>query len=263
MYNKTVKVLDVEVLPAQVLAGNASQKVSENYDFVSTKGLIDIAAEHGLVPINATVARSRNVEDAIYAKHAIRLAPAELITDQTTLVDLPTINIINSHDGKHAIQFLLGYYRLVCANGMIAGQTIDSYRHRHIGLELGQLHQTFLNLIKKTPDLIAQVDAMKTKLLSNDQIQEFSEFAFSARFDSETIEKLQEERPRLLEFYRRAMNYVRRNEDKNNDLWTVFNRIQENTVRGIGRRGFSAVKSIDRLKDLNQDLWDHAIKIAA
>ena len=57
-----------------------------------------------------------------------------------------------------------------------------------------------------------------------------------------------------------------RNEDKANDLWTTFNVIQENVIKG-GARGMSdnwkrttmrEVKAIDKNVNINKALWGMA-----
>ena len=65
---------------------------------------------------------------------------------------------------------------------------------------------------------------------------------------------------------------IRRREDTGNDLWSVFNRVQENTVRGglrfrneeTGRRNRTReVKGIDQNIRLNRALWELAEKMAS
>ena len=60
----------------------------------------------------------------------------------------------------------------------------------------------------------------------------------------------------------------RREQDRCTDLWTVFNVVQENLMRGgfsnsdTGRRA-RAVKNIDKTVTYNQGVWDLASKQAA
>ena len=71
------------------------------------------------------------------------------------------------------------------------------------------------------------------------------------------------------------MLHVRRTGDIGNDLWTVFNRVQENVVRGgLDNFGYNAegrfrrahtreVKGIDQSTALNRALWTLGEKMAA
>jgi hypothetical protein len=54
---------------------------------------------------------------------------------------------------------------------------------------------------------------------------------------------------------------IRRQEDASNDLWTTFNRIQENCIAGgrvTPRQSIRAIRSIQRSVDINRTLWDAA-----
>ena len=56
---------------------------------------------------------------------------------------------------------------------------------------------------------------------------------------------------------------ARRTQDADNNLWTVFNRAQENLLRGGfmvngGRRSSRTITSIDKNLELNTSLWDLA-----
>ena len=63
---------------------------------------------------------------------------------------------------------------------------------------------------------------------------------------------------------------VRRHEDDRGDLWTTFNRLQENTVRGgiegLSRSGRAAtsrpLSDISRSVDYNAQLWQLAEEVA-
>ena len=60
----------------------------------------------------------------------------------------------------------------------------------------------------------------------------------------------------------------RRQQDMGNDVWTVYNVVQENIIKGgftnsnTGRKA-RAVKHIDKTISYNQELWDLAHGYAA
>jgi hypothetical protein len=113
---------------------------------------------------------------------------------------------------------------------------------------------------------VSQVESMKLIQLNNEEKQILAESSVNLVFDAETIETNKK--------YNRPLEQVllapRRTADTSDDLWTVFNRIQENAIKG-GRRVYSAkgnfakmreVNSIDREKQINVELMSIAQKMA-
>ena len=96
---------------------------------------------------------------------------------------------------------------------------------------------------------------MKSKTLSTAEVIDFEKKATKIR-----SEKLQN-----------VSFSVRRSIDMSSDLYTVYNRIQEDLVRGgiesvsgNGRtRMLREVKGIDKIKQLNEQLFDLAMSYAA
>ena len=66
----------------------------------------------------------------------------------------------------------------------------------------------------------------------------------------------------------RMLLTARRQEDIGSDLWTVFNRVQENTIRGGfkgegQKRQSRELTNIDALSRVNLNLWNAAEEILA
>jgi hypothetical protein len=101
--------------------------------------------------------------------------------------------------------------------------------------------------------------------LSQDQAVALAEGALSVRFGRE--EDKWPVHPESLVFA------VRRSADQSNNLWTVFNRIQENILKGgrevVGklnskgqRRRVIPIRGIDQEIRINQELWSQAEQLA-
>ena len=95
------------------------------------------------------------------------------------------------------------------------------------------------------------VDEWQDIKLDRDQMRSFGREAAKLRFedpDDLTINTVLQ---------------ARRTEDMGNDLWTVFNRTQENLIQGGflvtgGRRRSRKITNIDKNIDINTRLWDVA-----
>ncbi|HEF0901178.1 TPA: DUF932 domain-containing protein, partial [Escherichia coli] len=62
-------------------------------------------------------------------KHMLRLRRAGEINGE----HVPEIILLNSHDGTSSYQMLPGYFRFVCQNGCVCGQSLGEVRVPHRG----------------------------------------------------------------------------------------------------------------------------------
>jgi len=119
-------------------------------------------------------------------------------------------------------------------------------------------------VLDKSDDAIENILEMKKKVLTIDDRLSFANEAVSLRWDK------QNERP---DFEIEKLLKPRRKKDVDLDLWTTFNVLQENLVRGglsfyklnklgypIARQSTRAVNSISKNLELNKDLWTLANK---
>jgi hypothetical protein len=129
---------------------------------------------------------------------------------------------------------------------------LNSARVIHkVGMENDVIEASYRILDSFAPQL-EQVNAMKGVALNSDETQILAESAVRLVFDADQI-AFNQSKGRSLE---NTLLAARRSADQKGDLWTTFNRIQENAIKG-GRRVYSAtgnfsamreVKSIDREK---------------
>ncbi len=59
----------------------------------------------------------------------VRLMSVTQITGQ----HVPEIILLNSHDGSSSYQMLPGYFRAICTNGLVCGQSLGEVRVPHRG----------------------------------------------------------------------------------------------------------------------------------
>jgi len=233
------------------VADQAHPKMSPRYKTVQTNLIAQKFKDLGFIVDGVHHRRSRTLQ-AGYGRHMVKLSHPELLksTDHND-VKMQLI-VTNSFDGSSAFKIQLGFFRFVCANGMIVGETLESYKHKHTGMILEELDESIERIAAQVKNLSGLLSKMKEKNLSTAQIISFEHEAMKLRSD-----KIQ------------AVEWTaRREEDKPLDLFTVYNRIQEDLVRGgtaatsaSGRvRVLREIKGVDKLRELNEKLFDLAVK---
>lgn len=243
-------------------AENASETTSARYVFVPTTKIIEDMGSLGWVPSKTQVVKTRNVQRQGFQKHLIRFR------NETATIngkDYLEIILINSHDGSSAIRLSLGVYRLVCSNGLVSGSTFESVSVRHTGYCLEKLEKGVSQVLEGAQHLVATIDKMKGFNLNPTEIGKLLSASIALRLpESATPVDLD------------AVNLIRRNEDASSDLWTVFNRIQENIMAGgirynidifdaetglteVKTRSTRRIRGLTKNMDLNKKLFDTAI----
>ena len=242
---------ELRELAPSVFTTKKSTKVSKKYSFIPTINVIKDMRKLGWDVFNATQQKSRNVNDLAHTKHMVRLRNSNigLINDS-----VPEIVLTNSHDGRNAFKLHAGIFRMVCSNGMvIADTTIDNIRIKHQWYDFEDIKVITDAMVKKVPEMIKKMNSLNNVILSDDEQLEFAEKAILTRWpkgnESVNIED-------LLSPIRKA--------DRGDDLWKIFNVIQEKLVKGglvfnnkkEKMQKIRPVTNIDRQVTMNKDLWE-------
>lgn len=253
----------IQRLAPSAFAGQEHNSLSSRYAFIPTVRVIDAMRENGYLPTEASQSRSRTADKEYFTKHLIRFRQST--GDLTNVGDSAMeLVLVNSHDGTSAYKLMLGVFRLVCSNGLIVSESLaESIRVRHTGNIVNEVLDGTVKLIERAPVVQATMEAWRKIELSTPEQSIFAEQALAIRYDGEkspvTVEQVLQ---------------ARRNADTSNDLWTVFNRVQENVQRG-GLRYYNTdaqpgqrvrnrtreVKGIDQTTTLGRALWTLAEKM--
>jgi hypothetical protein len=251
--------ISFEQLAQQVPAAfseHAADTTGPSYVFISTKTLIDALHDAGFVATQARQAVSRCTHRA-YARHLLRFQPRR---QAVTLVDaIPQVVLINSHDGRSAYQLRAGLFRPICTNGLLTRLGDFGLIHvAHRGNVVEHVVEAALTLTRNFSEVGTVVERMHARALSLDERIAFAQDAIVARYRGP-----QQHQP----FDATALLQVRRSQDAGDDLWHVFNVVQENVLRG-GLSGRSAsgrpmrsraIRAIQEDVRLNNDLWQLAL----
>ncbi|ECL0730501.1 DUF945 domain-containing protein [Salmonella enterica] len=221
---------------------------SEKYTYIPTITLLENLRREGFEPFFACQSRVRDPGRRDYTKHMLRLRRAGQITGQ----QVPEIIILNSHSGESSFQLLPGMWRQVCANGLVCGQSFGEIRVPHRGDIAGKVIEGAYDVLGVFDRVEEKREAMQSLLLPPPAQQALAKAALTYRFGEEhqPVAATQILTPR-------------RYEDRKDDLWSVFNRIQENLSKGglpgrtaKGKRTHTrAVNGIDGDVRLNRALW--------
>ena len=228
---------------------------SERYTYIPTIEVLDGLRNEGFFPFMAAQSRTRIEGKEEYTKHMIRLRKADMITGD----EANEIVLINSHDGTSSYQMLAGLFRFVCQNGMVTGDTVEDIRISHRGNIVNNVIEAAYEIIDNFDDVNESIENMKSTQLLLPEARAYAEAALSLKYD-------EDEAPIRAE----QLLFPKRYSDSNkNDMWTTFNKVQENIMKG-GLRGYNkkgsrvstrAVNSIDNNVKLNRALWILADKM--
>jgi hypothetical protein len=244
-------------LPSAVFATSGHAKMSEKYEHISTANILDSLQSGGFEVVKARAANQRASSDPAYAKHMVELTHPNLPSIEG---HQPRVMLRNSHDGSSAFSFMAGVFRLVCSNGLIVGSAFARISVRHIGngvAEKAVLAAT--STVASFPQTIETIQRAMSVQLDRDQHRELLVRVLELRFGEEWRNRFISESRAL-----NSIDAARRYADDGTDLWRVFNRAQENAMRGgfgvyasSGRRGRAReVSGLDRTIDLNRSMWD-------
>ncbi|HKX93486.1 MAG TPA: DUF932 domain-containing protein [Methylibium sp.] len=227
---------------------------SERYTYIPTIEVLRGLRKEGFEPFMVAQGASRIEGKAEFTKHMIRMRHAGQVQARP---EANEIILINSHDGASSYQMLAGLFRFVCCNGLVVGQVVEDIRIPHKGNVHGEVIDGAFRVLDEFEAVEASAEGMKALTLRPEEQTAFATAALALRFG----ERGEGQPPAPVT----ALQLIeaRRFEDVGHSLWTTFQRVQENVMRG-GQPGRSAqgrrlhtrpVGSIDRGVSLNRALW--------
>lgn len=221
---------------------------SERYTYIPTITLLDSLQREGFEPFFACQTRVRDQSRREHTKHMLRLRRAGQLTGH----QVPEIILLNSHDGSSSYQMLPGLFRGVCTNGLVCGQSFGEVKVPHKGDVVEKVIEGAYEVLGIFDRVEEKRDAMQSLILPPPAQQVLAQAALAYRFgeDHQPVTASQVLTPR-------------RYEDRSDDLWTVYQRVQENLMKGglsgrtaQGKRSRTrAVNGIDGDVKLNRALW--------
>jgi hypothetical protein len=245
-------------LAPSIFAKHERPGLTEKYNFIPTVQLVKVLFNEGWIPVQAQEMRVRDDRLEGYQKHMIRFRNfTEKVQDKLIVGDtFVEMVLTNSHNGLASFIFNLGLFRLACSNGMVVSEgTFNSAIIRHNSYDAKNVIEICQNVVKTAPVILTDIQKMKAIDLEPSERVAFGNAAKELRFaDPESIDT----------------DYIiepRRTSDRKTDLWTTYNVVQENLIKGklpydnvnkngvYKRKHTKEVKAIDGSIKLNQALW--------
>ena len=227
---------------------------SERYTYIPTIEVLRGLRKEGFEPFMVAQSKSRIEGKTDFTKHMIRMRHVGQVEAKP---EANEIILINSHDGASSHQMLAGVFRFVCCNGLVVGTVANDIRIPHKGNIQDDVIEGAFRVLDEFEAVDASADGMKALTLKPDEERAFATAALALRYGERS--EGQSPAPITVD----QLIEARRPEDLGHSLWTTFQRVQENALRG-GQRGRSvqgrrmqtrAVGSIDRSVSLNRALW--------
>lgn len=259
-----------ERVPA-AFAQNASLDVSSRYKFISTEQVINALNEGGFQPYYAMQGRSRKEGNELVAKHVVkfRREGTQLIRGDL----IPEIILSTSHDGTSAFKLDFGIHRIICSNGLVAPSSFVASRSvRHQGYSDGDIIDAAFEVLSSCPDVEKNINDMNKLILNDREREAFAEASLVLKYNDYDVEKDENSKEDLNPTPNLLLR-SRRKGDIGKDLFSTFNVVQENLIRGrqafygSDKKGYPIrkttrpVKSVTEDLKLNKALWTLANKI--
>ncbi|QIL69106.1 DUF945 domain-containing protein [Diaphorobacter sp. HDW4B] len=223
---------------------------SHRYAYIPTATVLTELRKEGFQPFMVCQTRVRDEGKREHTKHMLRLRHVSQING----AEANEIVLLNSHDGTSSYQMLAGLLRFVCSNGLVFGDTFADVRIPHKGDVAGQVIEGAYEVLHGFERVKESRDLMRGITLDDGESDVFARAALALKYDDP-------DKPAPITESQILM--PRRFEDRHTDLWSVFNRTQENLTKG-GLSGRSAngrrqqtrpVQGIDSDIRLNRALW--------
>ena len=273
-----------EIAPS-IFSTKPSPEVSKKYSHIPTDKLIDDMELLGWFPIDAKEVNARTKGTIGYQKHLVVFRNPDIVINQMpkNIVEsstsptgyrrtdgtfakknpidtvFPQILLTNSHDGKNAFTFTAGLFRMICENGLvISTNEFEKVSIRHMGYDFDELQKQVTEMVERLPLTVESMNNMIETKMDQNSIVKFAKDMLAVRFPEDELRRITID---MDEFITPV-----RPEDKGDDLWSVFNTIQEKIIEGdfeysIGSKHRKArqIKNFKQDMDLNGKMFDVAL----
>jgi vacuolar-type H+-ATPase subunit I/STV1 len=215
------------------------QRIKQKPFYIETLDVVEMLQNEGfkLKGVAEQRGKSRKIDSHYLDLHH---PDFKMYDRKGNIESLFTVKLSNSTSGNTALQVQPGAFRYVCVNNMMHRDYAVA-KVKHTEVDYNKLPQIINQLTNQADKYLDSFRNFKNIILTVEQANALARDAYRIRFNddfelnradyvnslrsSQVDIKREEQVLQLLK--------VNRIEDEGNDLWTVFNRIQENLTAGI------------------------------
>lgn len=250
-----------------IFAVQKHESRSDRFKPIPTIEILKGLENEGFVPVGVKQSNSRDQNKREFTKHLVRLRRID--DDHKYKVGDTVCEILlkNANDGTSAYELMAGLFRITCLNSMVAQKgTLESTKIYHSGNVQDKVIEGTYKVLNQAEYALSAPQDWSKIMLNYEEKNILADSAKIIRFGEIKTEN---------EISNAQILNARRAEDIKDDLWTVFNRIQENIIKGgikfktvdqetgrIRQARTRQVNAIDQDIKLNRALW-HLTKTMA
>ena len=222
---------------------------------IPTIDVLKVLRGEGYLPVTARQAPAASRWSEGHQRHMIRLRQGGLEQYTGTKKEgglIPELILVNSSDATTSFDLSLGMWRKICSNGMVVWRREDNLMTIHKNIEAEDIINRARELTNRHKPVFDQIKLWAETAVSERMAKAFAEKVMALRFGDKAHQYSPED-----------FLAPRRVEDEALTLWNIFNRAQENAMKGgvtgateTGRRVRSrALTTIDADLGFNAALW--------
>jgi len=247
MTNRHYTLDEIKQIAPSVFTTTKAAHLTDKYVQTPTSRVVEDLMNLGWQVTKAQEVKSRKYKG--FQKHVVVFRNPDIMIKGKDGDDaFPQILLTNSHDGKAAFNFRVGIFRLICSNGLVISDAdFNNVSIRHINYTFETLQTKIQEVIAKLPGLVQKINLFKSTQLTEAQMTDFATKAATLRT---------KQRVNVMDLLN-----AERTQDTGNDLWVVFNRVQEKLLGGsykAGKRKARSVKNFQKDIQINEQLFELA-----
>lgn len=244
-----------------IFATEAHESRSNRFRPIPTIEVIEGLRKEGFFPVAARQCVTRDESKKAFTKHLVRLRRFDNVESYKVGGTVCEALLKNANDGSAAYDLMSALWRILCMNSMVAKtSSLADVKIRHSGDVTSKVIEGTYSVISESQKALVAPAEWSQIVLKREAALALAEGAHLLRFaDSEGNVTTPIKPDQFL--------MPRRQEDRATDLWTTFNVVQENTIRGglsaygrnannqMRRSTTRTINGIDQDVKLNKALW--------
>lgn len=250
-----------------IFATTAHASRSERFKPIPTIEVVRGLAKEGFAVVGAQQSVVRIEDRRPFTRHQLRLRRMENAQTYQVGDTVAEMLLKNANDGTAAYDLMSGLFRIRCLNSMVTlVNKLSSCKVRHSGDAVNKVIEGTFQVIDESRRALAAPEQWSGVQLKQQEKMALAKAASVLRFGENACQDNDGMEGDLLN--------PRRWDDRASDLWTTFNVVQENVIRGgieryrhdangnLRRSKSREVKGIDQSNALNKALFVLANEMA-